>query len=211
VTLPCVRVHVLAIRWGLVRPYCDGASLLSCRGIPTLRSVSLLLTMELAHGRRRMSRLRLCRLARKVGKELANGFLSKRPANRKSENGRINTGDLWWAWVDLNHRPRPYQGLLWCYMHSSVAMITLRRPHSWSRHGMIVGSRLPVPSRVEITSYHPTYHYLRGPTPVATTSGNWHFIERSRLGRNGGIFGMAKTTTYGSSEIIKEPQISHPS
>ena len=27
-------------------------------------------------------------------------------------------------WVDLNHRPRPYQGLLWCYMHSSVAMIT---------------------------------------------------------------------------------------
>ncbi len=18
--------------------------------------------------------------------------------------------DLWWAWVDLNHRPRPYQG-----------------------------------------------------------------------------------------------------
>ena len=26
----------------------------------------------------------------------------------------------WWAWVDLNHRPRPYQGLLWCYMHSSV-------------------------------------------------------------------------------------------
>jgi len=27
----------------------------------------------------------------------------------KSENRRINTGDLWWAWVDLNHRPRPYQ------------------------------------------------------------------------------------------------------
>ncbi len=27
----------------------------------------------------------------------------------KSENDRINTGDLWWAWVDLNHRPRPYQ------------------------------------------------------------------------------------------------------
>jgi len=43
VTLPSVRVHVLAIRWGLVRPYCDGARLLSCRGIPTLRSVSLLL------------------------------------------------------------------------------------------------------------------------------------------------------------------------
>src|SRR6266403_4961576 len=47
------------------------------------------------------------------------------PEKGKSENGRINTGDLWWAWVDLNHRPRPYQGLLWCYMHSSVAMITL--------------------------------------------------------------------------------------
>jgi len=28
--------------------------------------------------------------------------------------------------MDLNHRPRPYQmGLLWCYMRSSVAMITL--------------------------------------------------------------------------------------
>src|SRR5258708_3255898 len=27
--------------------------------------------------------------------------------------------------VDLNHRPCPYQGHLWCYMHSSVAMITL--------------------------------------------------------------------------------------
>jgi hypothetical protein len=36
-------------------------------------------------------------------------FLSEKPANRKSENNRINTGNLWWAWVDLNHRPRPYQ------------------------------------------------------------------------------------------------------
>jgi hypothetical protein len=53
VTLPCVRVHVLALRWGLVRPYCDGASLLSCRATPTLRSVFLLLTMELANGRRK--------------------------------------------------------------------------------------------------------------------------------------------------------------
>src|SRR6266850_6862283 len=32
------------------------------------------------------------------------------PEKGKSENGRINLGDLWWAWVDLNHRPRPYQG-----------------------------------------------------------------------------------------------------
>jgi hypothetical protein len=47
------------------------------------------------------------------------------PEKGKSENGRLTLGDLWWAWVDLNHRPRPYQGLLWCYMHSSVAMITL--------------------------------------------------------------------------------------
>jgi hypothetical protein len=39
---------------------------------------------------------------------------------------RVPKGFEWWAWVDLNHRPRPYQmGLLWCYMHSSVAMITL--------------------------------------------------------------------------------------
>src|SRR5271154_3771722 len=30
-----------------------------------------------------------------------------------------------WAWVDLNHRPRPYQGLLCCDMHNSMAMITL--------------------------------------------------------------------------------------
>ena len=27
----------------------------------------------------------------------------------RTENDRINTGYLWWAWVDLNHRPRPYQ------------------------------------------------------------------------------------------------------
>src|SRR5208283_1564942 len=33
-------------------------------------------------------------------------------------NTRINTGEFWWAWVDLNHRPRPYQGPLRCYMHS---------------------------------------------------------------------------------------------
>jgi hypothetical protein len=25
-------------------------------------------------------------------------------------NTRINTGEFWWAWVDLNHRPRPYKG-----------------------------------------------------------------------------------------------------
>jgi hypothetical protein len=43
------------------------------------------------------------------GRFLANGFFSGRPGAGKSENRRINTGILWWAWVDLNHRPRPYQ------------------------------------------------------------------------------------------------------
>jgi hypothetical protein len=47
--------------------------------------------------------------ARIFGKFLANGFLSEGTSGGRSENGRINTGDLWWAWVDLNHRPRPYQ------------------------------------------------------------------------------------------------------
>jgi hypothetical protein len=51
----------------------------------------------------------LSQLARIFGKFLASGFLSKGTAIGKSENDRINTGDLWWAWVDLNHRPRPYQ------------------------------------------------------------------------------------------------------
>jgi hypothetical protein len=41
---------------------------------------------------------------------LANDSLSASPVSAKSANNRINTGDLWWAWVDLNHRPRPYQG-----------------------------------------------------------------------------------------------------
>jgi hypothetical protein len=29
-------------------------------------------------------------------------------------------------------------------------------------------------SRPAFSKHKPTYHYLRGPTPVATTSGNWH-------------------------------------
>src|ERR1700686_4832356 len=48
----------------------------------------------------------------------------------------------WRAWVDLNHRPRPYQGLLWCYMHSSVAMITLLTT-SISRSGKPLRSPMP--------------------------------------------------------------------
>jgi hypothetical protein len=53
----------------------------------------------------------LCRdrRARIFGKFLANDSLSASPVSAKSANDRINTGDLWWAWVDLNHRPRPYQ------------------------------------------------------------------------------------------------------
>jgi hypothetical protein len=38
-----------------------------------------------------------------------NGFVRENPEKGKSENGRVFTGDEWWAWVDLNHRPRPYQ------------------------------------------------------------------------------------------------------
>src|SRR5580692_3649743 len=54
-----------------------------------------------------------------VGKSLTKGFAGN-SGEGKSENGRINTRDLWWAWVDLNHRPRPYQGPLRCYMHSII-------------------------------------------------------------------------------------------
>ena len=54
--------------------------------------------------------MRIDWLAGIFGKVLANVFLLGSQATGKSENDRINTGDLWWAWVDLNHRPRPYQG-----------------------------------------------------------------------------------------------------
>jgi hypothetical protein len=43
------------------------------------------------------------------GKFLASGFFDEGMASEKRENHRIHTGDSWWAWVDLNHRPRPYQ------------------------------------------------------------------------------------------------------
>ena len=87
------------------------------RGL-TLSPVSLLLAIDVTT-RRGKSRIVLYQLARIFGKFLANGFWSEGTASGKSENDRINTGDLWWAWVDLNHRPRPYQGrgqrvnLLW--------------------------------------------------------------------------------------------------
>src|SRR5467141_3971366 len=43
------------------------------------------------------------------------GFLRDIPRKGKSANRRVFE---WWAWVDLNHQPRPYQGPLRCYMHS---------------------------------------------------------------------------------------------
>src|ERR1700676_3551279 len=46
------------------------------------------------------------------------GFVRDIPRKGKRENSRVFIGE-WWAWVDLNHRPRPYQGLLSCYMHSA--------------------------------------------------------------------------------------------
>ena len=51
--------------------------------VPTVRFQVLYVFLVLAHDRRRI-------------------------LHCKSENNRINT-DLWWAWVDLNHRRRPYQ------------------------------------------------------------------------------------------------------
>jgi hypothetical protein len=38
-----------------------------------------------------------------------NGFLMTSPQEGESENRRVYIGDEWWAWVDLNHRPRAYQ------------------------------------------------------------------------------------------------------
>jgi hypothetical protein len=35
-----------------------------------------------------------------------NGFLMTSPLEGESENRRVYE---WWAWVDLNHQPRPYQ------------------------------------------------------------------------------------------------------
>src|SRR6266550_7711964 len=62
-----------------------------------------------------------CLAVREVDKWLTNQFCEGDPGKGKSENSRVFTARFeWWAWVDLNHRPRPYQGLLWCYMHSSV-------------------------------------------------------------------------------------------
>jgi len=39
---------------------------------------------------------------------LTKWFFGQIQKNRNSEN-RIFTGDLWWIWVNLNHRPGPYQ------------------------------------------------------------------------------------------------------
>src|SRR5882724_7001614 len=50
-----------------------------------------------------------------VDKSLTKGFAG----NSGERQEREWPHKEWWAWVDLNHRPRPYQGLLWCYMHSN--------------------------------------------------------------------------------------------
>jgi hypothetical protein len=42
-----------------------------------------------------------------------NGFLMPLSLEVESENSRLFIGDLnGWAWVDLNHQPRPYRGVL---------------------------------------------------------------------------------------------------
>src|SRR6266850_578603 len=49
----------------------------------------------------------------RFGKFLAKWVLTTIPnMMRKCESQRIYWRFEWWAWVDLNHRPRPYQGLL---------------------------------------------------------------------------------------------------
>ncbi len=78
---------------------------------------------------------------RRFGKFLAKWFFDKFPYEGKVRMAAyLLVG--WWAWVDLNHRPRPYQGLLWCYMHSSVAMITLLTT-SLSRSGKPLRAPMP--------------------------------------------------------------------
>src|SRR6266436_8781942 len=64
----------------------------------------------------------ICGLLELLASFRQNGFLMTSPLEGESENCLVFIGDEWWAWVDLNHRPRPYQGLLWCYMHSIIFM-----------------------------------------------------------------------------------------
>jgi hypothetical protein len=60
-----------------------------------------------------------------------NGFLMTSPLEGESENRRVYIE--WWAWVDLNHQPRPYQGHLWCYMHSIMVIRKFSVPASTFR------------------------------------------------------------------------------
>jgi len=50
-----------------------------------------------------------------------NGFRMEIP-ERGSEKSHVFTVILWWAWVDLNHRPRPYQGALGRASRSCLAV-----------------------------------------------------------------------------------------
>src|SRR5229473_3944060 len=108
----------------------------------------------------RMPQMTAANAFARFGKFLAKWVLTTIPTMvRKCESQRIYWRFEWWAWVDLNHRPRPYQGLLWCYMHSGVAMFTLPTTLLMVASWHDCGSRLPVPSRMEITSHKPTSRY----------------------------------------------------
>ena len=54
--------------------------------------------------------MRLDGLARIFGKFLANSFSRVKCDGWQNSKYPHKYWDLWWAWVDLNHRPRPYQG-----------------------------------------------------------------------------------------------------
>jgi len=102
----------LSVRRGARTCSGSGSSLLRC-GEPTvvvraltLSPVSLLLVMVWQKGKGRTPRLLPPESWQIVGKWL----FQRRFVKRKSRNHRINIGDLWWAWVDLNHGPRSYQG-----------------------------------------------------------------------------------------------------
>src|SRR5216684_7499708 len=71
----------------------------------------------------RMPQMTAANAFARFGKFLAKWVLTTIPTMvRKCESQRIYWRFEWWAWVDLNHRPRPYQGLLSCYMHSIMVI-----------------------------------------------------------------------------------------
>src|SRR5271169_2717211 len=91
----------------------------------TLSSIVFLRTRR-RQRRRGRSRVRLEGLARIFGKFLANSFSRVNATGGRIRDTRINTGDLWWAWVDLNHRPRPYQGAI----YDAISVLSQESPSS---------------------------------------------------------------------------------